>query len=120
MNVLIVEDEAIIALMLQEILLSVGHQVIGIAANAERAKVIATEELPDVALLDIRLGKGGSGVEVARWLKQQGVPSLFITGSPQDAEANRDAVLGYVPKPFGDYEVIAALRMVQDVINQTP
>ena len=62
--------------------------------------------------LDIRLA-GGSGVEVARWLKQRGVPSIFMTASLIEAEANRDAVLGCISKPFTDRDVERAVRWAE-------
>ena len=112
MKILIVEDEAIIALLVEQVLVTLGHEVMTVARTAGMAFDIARRSTPDLALLDIRLA-GGSGVEVARWLKQRGVPSIFMTASLIEAEANRDAVLGCISKPFTDRDVERAVRWAE-------
>ena len=114
MKILIVEDEAIIALMLEEILSLRGHEVMEVARTAGMAYSIVDRCRPDLALLDIRLADGSSGVDVAYRLKQTGVPSIFMTGSLKDAEDNRDAVVACIAKPFDQRDIERAIRRAED------
>ena len=63
MRVMIVEDEALIAMHLEMIVVSLGHEVCAVAATAPEAVARAIECSPDVALMGIRLAKGGSGLK---------------------------------------------------------
>lgn len=60
-RVLVVEDEFFVALDLESILLEAGKEVVGIAAEADEAVVLARRERPDLVLMDIRLAGGSDG-----------------------------------------------------------
>jgi CheY-like chemotaxis protein len=66
MRVLIVEDEALIALHLEMLVTDFGHKVCAVASSASEASARAASHYPDVVLMDIRLAKGSSGVDAAR------------------------------------------------------
>lgn len=100
MRVLVVEDEPLIATSIQWELVDAGHEVVGPAATLAEAELLATEEQPDLALVDINLSERGDGVLLARRLKIVGVPSIFVTGQINEARQARDAALGLVLKPF--------------------
>src|ERR1700733_12605659 len=99
MRVMIVEDEALIAMHLEMIVVSLGHEVCAVAATAPEAVARAIECSPDVALMDIRLAKGGSGVEAARDIYTlRGVRCIFLSANLD--EATRAAVCSYEPIAF--------------------
>lgn len=100
MRVLIVEDEPLIATSIQWELVDAGHEVVGPAATLAEAESLASEEQPDLALVDINLSERGDGVVLARRLKAAGVPSIFVTGQIHEARQAQDAALGLVLKPF--------------------
>jgi len=100
MRVLIVEDEPLIATSILWELVDAGHEVVGPAATLAEAEFLASEGLPDLALVDINLSERGDGVLLARRLKAAGVPSIFVTGQVHEARQARDAALGLVLKPF--------------------
>lgn len=100
MRVLVVEDEPLIATSIQWELVDAGHEVVGPAATLAEAELLASEEQPDLALVDINLSERGDGVLLARRLKSAGVPSIFVTGQINEARQARDAALGLVLKPF--------------------
>jgi CheY-like chemotaxis protein len=83
-RVLIIEDEPIIAMDLQQLVESAGHQVIGIAASEAEAVAIAERERPSLVLADVNLGQGGDGAAaVERILARHAVPVIFVTAYPE-------------------------------------
>ena len=105
-KVLIVEDEALIALDLEVRLEAMGYTVVGTADHHAEAQSLFTAHLPDIVLMDLRLGEGDDGVEVARSLRAiADRPVIFITAhsDPQTiARAVATAPYGYLVKPFDD------------------
>lgn len=99
MRVLIVEDDAIIAMHLALLVVELGHEVCATAVSAAGAIALATAHNPDVVLMDIRLAQGSSGIEAARELHaQQALRCIFLSGNLD--EATRSAVLPYEPIDF--------------------
>jgi len=68
MRILIVEDDPIIAMHLAMLVAGFGHEVCATARTASQAIAQAAQHSPDVALMDIRLADGSSGVDAAREL----------------------------------------------------
>lgn len=104
MRVVVVEDEALVALALRMALEGLGHEVCAIAHSAADALDAAMAHGPDLLICDVNLGRGGNGVEVAadahrRW----GLRTIFVSGSIDGAlrSATRGfEPLGFVHKPF--------------------
>jgi CheY-like chemotaxis protein len=80
--VLVVEDDSLICLLLEDMLLDLGCQVVGTAGHIKRAIELAQRE-DDVAILDVNLG-GRQVFPVADILAERGVPFLFATGMGAD------------------------------------
>jgi CheY-like chemotaxis protein len=78
-RILIVEDEALIALMLEDFVRDAGHEVFGVAGSVAKAEALIATDTPDAALLDVRLGKELS-YPIAASLKERCVPFAFMTG----------------------------------------
>jgi len=114
-RILIVEDEALIALHLEQIVLDAGHRVVGIAFDPEEAKEIVQKELPDLAFVDMRLRNGTSGLEVARYLRERyDVPSVLVSGNLDNG--NTEAAIELRPvalvgKPFMPVTIVGAIDM---------
>jgi CheY-like chemotaxis protein len=80
LRVLVVEDDSLICLLLEDMLLDLGCQVVGTAGDIKRAIELAQrEDNVDVAILDVNLG-GRQVFPVADILAKRGVPFLFATG----------------------------------------
>ncbi len=116
MRILIVEDEALLAMALAASLLEAGHMVIGSAATEAGAIALVDGTTPDLALVDIRLQDGDSGTAVARHLHRRGIPSLFVSGQIDEARANRDSALGCLGKPYSPVTVLASIEVAKAVI----
>jgi DNA-binding response OmpR family regulator len=78
-RVLVVEDEMMIAMMIEDMLADMGHEVVGVAPNLKAALVLAADEQFDLAILDINLA-GERSFPVAHLLQKRGVPFMFATG----------------------------------------
>ena len=117
MKILLVEDEPLLAMMLEAELADAGHTLQGPASTAKRAIEIAEHEQPDLALIDIKLRDGSSGINLAReLLTRWGVPSLFVSGQRMAAYANRDLALGYIGKPYTPDTVLASIEVAERII----
>ena len=78
-RILVVEDEALIAVMVEDMLIDMGSEVIGPAATVEEALELARREGLDAAVLDVNV-RGQRIDPVAEALMARGVPVLFATG----------------------------------------
>ncbi|MBS0295487.1 MAG: response regulator [Proteobacteria bacterium] len=103
LRVLIVEDEAILALEIELVLRELGHTVVGSAMDAARALTLAAEHAVDLALIDMNLRDGPSGPEIARRLVgERRVNVIFLTANPELIPDGFAGALGALPKPFDE------------------
>lgn len=114
-RILIVDDEAIIGLCLASELEELGHQVAGpFVTGAEALQQLKTD-IPDVAIVDVS-PQDSSGLELARGLRQKGVPFVFF--SADDRSASRVLVefdkAPWVEKPALLPEILDAIDQAYD------
>jgi len=118
-SILIVEDEALIASYIEEVLGESGFRIVGIAASGPEALSLAAEDSPALALVDIRLTGPIDGIELACQLRDKfAVPAIFLSGliDPQTAERARAAQpLGFLPKPFLPSQMFNAIQRALDL-----
>ncbi|MGA0601797.1 response regulator [Caulobacter sp. KR2-114] len=79
-RVLVVEDEAMVAILIEDLLADLGCELAGSAANAREAMSMAASGEFDVALLDVNLGEGETSFDVADLLRRNGARFAFLTG----------------------------------------
>ena len=112
-NVLIIEDEPLIALDIEGLVSDIGHEVVGIARTRSEAVEIARRRPPSLVLADIQLADGSSGIDAVNdILKHISVPVIYITAYPErflTGERPEPAFL--IAKPFKP-------EMVKAVISQ--
>ncbi|MFO1154269.1 MAG: response regulator [Rhodospirillales bacterium] len=110
-TVLIIEDEPLIAMDLEHIVSSLGHQVVGIAPTRDAAVDAARKQRPGLVLADIQLADGSSGIDAVRdILASFEVPVIFITAYPERLLAGRRLEPTFlITKPFGPDQVKAAV-----------
>ena len=110
MQVLVVEDEPIIALDTAEMLTEAGHEVSGPASTVDEAVRLAESAQPDLALIDINLCGQEDGPRVARALwERYRIPCLFVSAQPAQARQHRDVAVGVLSKPFVSRELLASV-----------
>ena len=98
-RVLLVEDEVLVAMMVQECLTESGHSVLGPISRASEALLAAEEGEFDAAILDINLGDG-MAYPVAETLSARGIPFVFVTGYEADAVDERFRDVPILQKPI--------------------
>lgn len=109
LTVFIVEDESLVALNLEDMLLELGHTVVGPAMRIDRAKrMIEGDFSADVAILDVNVA-GEPVFPVAQMLVEKGVPVVFATGYDRESLPERwhgDSVL---QKPYTMADISASI-----------
>nr|WP_219895641.1 response regulator [Aquisediminimonas profunda] len=110
-SVMIIEDEAIIALHIRSIVEGLGHNVSGIARTRTEAVALAEKTLPELVLADISLADGSSGIDAVRdILSAMNVPVIFITAFPERLlTGGRPEPTYLITKPFEPETVIATI-----------
>jgi len=101
-DVLIIEDEPIIAMDLESLVESQGHRVIGVAQTHAEALALIDNEKPGLVLADIQLADGSSGLEAVNEILQSiTVPVIFVTAYPEQLlTGERPEPAFLVTKPF--------------------
>ena len=110
-DVMIVEDEAIIALDLKMIVEEVGHRVTHVARTGSEAVHAGLSAMPDLVLADVQLADGSSGIDAVReLLRAARVPVIFVTAYPERLlTGERPEPAFIVTKPFAAATIKAAV-----------
>jgi len=110
-DVLIIEDEPLIAMDLESLVENLGHRVIGIARTREEAKSIGLQKHPGLILADIRLADMSSGLDAVNDLLQSlACPVIFITAYPEQLlTGERPEPAFLITKPFRPGTVAAII-----------
>lgn len=113
--ILIVEDEAIVALDLKLSLEELGYEVTGVASSGEQALRAFDERPPQLVLMDVRLQGAMDGIATAQEIRRrQPVPLIFLTSHSDDdtvQRAARTAPYGYLTKPYQIRELRAGIEV---------
>ena len=114
-RIMIVEDEAIVALDLQHKLKTLGYAVSGVASSGEEAVRKVPQTRPDLVLMDIKLKGDMDGIEAAQRIRDEfNIPVVYLTAYSDENTLQRAKVTepaGYLLKPFKDREVYATIEM---------
>lgn len=111
LRLLVAEDEAIVALMIEDVLADAGARVIGPVTSVATALAAAESESMDGAILDFNLG--GERVDaVADMLATRGIPYLFLTGYGEGGLSHRYPKATIVSKPFDELALIDTINRV--------
>src|SRR5690348_7890060 len=103
-TILVVEDEAVIAMGIEHSLRQSGYEVVGIAVSGEQAIQLCQAHLPDLVLMDIRLEGEMTGLDAAARIKRElDIPIIFLTSLSDRAtveQAKTTGPVGYLSKPI--------------------
>ena len=112
-RILVVEDEALVAMATSQLLEDAGYEVVGMAADKAQAVRLAEQEQPDLVLMDIRLRGGDDGVETAAQIRARfGLRILYVSAHGDSATLSRAAKTepaGFVGKPHTTDELLSAV-----------
>jgi DNA-binding NarL/FixJ family response regulator len=113
-RILVVEDDYFVGLDLEGGLREAGMQVVGPVPSAEEALALARAELPNLAVMDIRLAGSKDGIDAAIELYHElGIRSIFASAhgdAPHRQRGAAAAPLGWVQKPYDIGTVVAAVE----------
>lgn len=111
-RVLVIEDEAIIALDIAAILREMGHAVTGIARTRNEAVALAIADKPDLILADIQLAENSSGIDAVNDIlkKIDAIPVIFVTAFPERLlTGKRPEPAFLITKPFSVDQIRSAV-----------
>ncbi|HUC66947.1 MAG TPA: response regulator [Stellaceae bacterium] len=121
-SILVVEDDALVASYIQEVLEESGFAIAGVASSGPEAMSLASNTRPELALVDIKLAGPMDGIEVARLMRSRfNVLSIFLSGicDPETMERAKTAgPLGFLEKPFRPSQVFNALQRALAELQQ--
>jgi CheY-like chemotaxis protein len=120
---MVIEDEAIIAMDIADIVRGVGHAVTGTARTRDEAVALALRDQPDLILADIQLADNSSGIDAVNDIlgRFPGIPVIFITAYPErllTGERPEPAFL--ITKPFSEDQVRSAVSQAMFFASTEP
>jgi DNA-binding response OmpR family regulator len=113
LRVLVVEDDAMIGMLLAGMLEEMGHDVCAIEATEADAVSAAAQHRPDLMIVDARLGDGSGVSAVEEILRTGFVPHLFMSGNVSRVMALRPGAV-VLQKPFLEAELARAIQRALD------
>jgi two-component system, LytTR family, response regulator LytT len=114
-NILIVEDESIVAKDIQHSLKKLGYVVVGICSTGEDAIKVTEEAKPDLILMDIMLKGDMSGIDAATHIREKyNIPVIYLTAYADESTLSKAKVsepYGYIIKPFKEIDLHTSIEM---------
>ncbi len=114
-QILIVEDEGVVAMEIEARLKNLGYAVAAVASSGEEAIEKAVETHPDLVLMDIKLRGGMDGVEAAEQIRARfDIPVIYLTAHADNDTLRRAKVtepFGYIIKPFEERELYTNIEI---------
>jgi DNA-binding response OmpR family regulator len=109
-KVLVIEDHFLIAAATEEAIAGLGYEVIGAAAS--RSHAVEHLGRVDIALIDLNLLDGASGLDIARDFSAQGTSVIIVTANPEAVPTDTDVAIGVLAKPVTDGTLSKVLKYV--------
>lgn len=114
-QILVVEDDIFISQDIVEMLTQMDYQVAGVAYDAANAIELLAKSTPDLVLLDINLGQGQDGIDVAEQIRANyQIPFIFLTSYASKSileRAKQTRPSGYVVKPFDEKDLYPSIEI---------
>jgi len=121
LKIIIVEDEALLAMELESLVEDAGHQVVGWATSSTEARRLVDTLEADLAFVDVHLTDGPTGIGVAQYISEQKRSMVvFMTANPKRIPDNFAGAVGVIAKPYTVNGVMAALRYLQEGVRRPP
>jgi CheY-like chemotaxis protein len=108
LRVLVIEDEGIVAMLLEDMLADLGHEVVASASNIERATKLVGEAEIDLAILDVNLN-GHHTYPLADTLAERGIPFIFATGYGNAGLKTEWREANVLQKPFTERDLATVI-----------
>jgi CheY-like chemotaxis protein len=119
LSLLVVEDDPELSAAIMETLAAAGHRVVAQASTAQSAISQAAWHRLDLAIVDVSLAEGSSGLDVATALRDRwGVPVLFLSGGRNEHLVSFESAVGFLGKPFNGSELLAAITLAAPLLDR--
>lgn len=121
-TVLIVEDEALLALDIEAMVTDCGHTVVGEAMSLSDVEALGGLTGPDIAFVDMNLADGSNGLEVSDFIRRHWPDTaiVFITANPAAIPVDFAGAHGVIAKPFSQIGLTSAMRFIEEGISDPP
>jgi CheY-like chemotaxis protein len=114
-RILVVEDEAIVAMVIKRRLQDLGYIVSGVASTGKDAITKVEGTFPDLVLMDIRLKGDMDGIEATKTIKDRfSLPVVYLTAHSDDVtfkKAKETDPDGYILKPFTEKDLSTTIEI---------
>lgn len=121
LKVIIVEDEALLAMELESLVEDSGNVVVGWATSFDEAKALIDANTADLAFVDLNLADGPTGVKVAEYIRDSGRSlAVFMTANPRSLPENYAGAIGVIAKPYTMNGLMAALNYLKEGVREPP
>jgi len=117
LNILIVEDEVLLAMELESEVEDAGHIVVGTAVDSRQAIELIDTTAPQFAFLDIQLLDGPTGIDVGRYLSAKAIPFVFVSGNLKRIPEDFAGALGAIEKPYTMNGLQNAMKFLESVVD---
>lgn len=122
LNILIVEDEAILVMDIEAVVHDAGHRVMGDAASVRQLADMCPDRSPDLAFVDINLAEGSSGLDASLDVRKRWPNAfiVFVTANPAKIPLGHAGSHGVIAKPFTEKGLFSALEYISQGICSPP
>lgn len=122
LNVLIIEDEALLVMDIELVVQDSGHRVISDVASVPDLEALELNEKPDLVLVDVNLAKGTSGLDASAIVRERWAESyiVFVTANPSKIPQGHVGSHGVIAKPFTQKGLTSALEYIRQGICEPP
>jgi CheY-like chemotaxis protein len=118
-SIFLVEDEALIRMMLAEMVEELGHRVVAEAGNIQDGQALAESAVFDLALLDINVA-GYTSASIAEIIQGRGLPFLFVTGYNSTGLGPPFSDSAVLQKPFPTERLKGAIDLALNRVKTSP
>lgn len=122
LRVLIVEDEALLAMDIESMVEDAGHRVIGEATSLFDVEALPADLAPDIAFVDVQLARDTTGLEVAAFVHRTWPDTvvIFVTANPKKLPYDLAGAAGVIAKPFSRNGLMSAMRYIEEGVCDPP
>ncbi|GHH12140.1 MULTISPECIES: response regulator [Sphingomonas] len=116
MDVLVVEDEMLLAMDIEAMIEDSGHRVLAEAASLQDVQALPDDLNPQLAFVDLHLAHNSTGFEVCSYIRQHWPDTLiiFVTANVSKIPADFSGAHGVIAKPFSHAGVVNAIKYLAD------
>lgn len=122
LQLLVIEDEALIVMDLEYMIETAGHRMVASAASVRSLEQLDPEMGVDVAFVDLQLAGGSSGLDAADYIRKVWPDALivFVTANAKALMPNIEKGHAVVPKPFTEHVILTTLLFLNEGIRTPP